>query len=86
MQTLPALVEKLSEFSKVPAVNAMFLEPLKEQLEAMDKFQQMVEQTIDLDAADKGDFFVKAEFDDELKGGQLWILSSVFSINANSQF
>ncbi|XP_017799020.1 PREDICTED: DNA mismatch repair protein Msh2-like [Habropoda laboriosa] len=33
----------------------------------MDKFQQMVEQTIDLDAAERGDFLVQPEFDDTLK-------------------
>lgn len=65
---LPGLIEKLNSVSDVPAVKAMFLDPLKQYLEEMDKFQQMAEQTIDLDAADKGDFFVKPEFDEELKG------------------
>ena len=68
MINLPALVEKLNSVSNVTAINAMFIEPMKENLEEMDKFQQMVEQTIDLDAADKGEFLVKPEFDDELKG------------------
>jgi DNA mismatch repair protein MSH2 len=68
MVHLPSFLEKLNTFSNIPAVKAMFLDALKEYIEEMDKFQQMVDQTIDLDAADRGDFLVKAEFDDELKG------------------
>ncbi|XP_014219551.1 DNA mismatch repair protein Msh2 [Copidosoma floridanum] len=67
MMHLPQMVQKLYEISSVAAVKAMILDPLKEHLTEMDKFQQMVEQTIDLEAADKGEFMVKAEFDDELK-------------------
>lgn len=68
MVNMPALLEKLNSATNVPAMKAMFNDPLKEHIEEMDKFQQMVEQTIDLDAADQGDFFVKPEFDEELKG------------------
>lgn len=46
----------------------MFTDPLNEFIKDMNKFQQMVEQTIDLDSAEKGDFLVRSEFDDELKG------------------
>ncbi|NP_001154964.1 mutS homolog 2 [Nasonia vitripennis] len=67
MTNLPGLIEKLNSVSDNAAVKTMLLDPLKEYLEEMDKFQQMAEQTIDLDAADKGDFLVKPEFDDELK-------------------
>ena len=45
----------------------MFCEDLKITLGDLDNFQQMVEQTIDLDAVEKGDFLVKAEYDDDLK-------------------
>lgn len=68
MQHLPTLLEKLESVSDVAAMKAMFSDPLKEQLEEMDKFQQMVEQTIDLEAVEKNEFLVKPEFDDELKG------------------
>lgn len=71
MVHMPALLEKLNSSTNVPAMKAMFLDPLKEHIEEMDKFQQMVEQTIDLDAADQGDFFVKPAFDEELKGTQV---------------
>lgn len=68
MTHMPNLLEKLNTASSIPAIKAMFIDPLKEHIEEMDKFQQMVEQTIDLDAADQGEFFVKPEFDEDLKG------------------
>ena len=65
---LPRILEQLSNATDVAAMKAMIIDPLKEYIEDLDKFQQMVEQTIDLEAADKGDFMVKPDFDDELKG------------------
>ena len=64
---LPALLEQFSNVNVV-ALKTMFSDPLSELIKDMDKFQQMIEQTIDLDSAEKGDFLVRAEFDDELKG------------------
>lgn len=65
---IPKILENLSEAKEVAALKALIIDPLKELVEDLDKFQQMVEQTIDLDSADKGDFMVKADFDDDLKG------------------
>lgn len=50
------------------ALKAMIIDPLKELIADMDKFQQLVEQTIDLDAAEKGDFMVNPGFADDFKG------------------
>lgn len=63
---LPTLLEQFYNVNVV-ALKTMFSDPLSELIKDMDKFQQMIEQTIDLDSAEKGDFLVKAEFDDELK-------------------
>ncbi|CAL7946134.1 unnamed protein product [Xylocopa violacea] len=63
---LPRLLEQISDLNTV-ALKTMFTDPLTELIKDMDKFQQMIEQTIDLDAAEKGDFLVRPEFDDELK-------------------
>lgn len=67
MLNLPRLIEQFSNVNLV-ALKTMFSDPLTELVNDMDKFQQMVEQTIDLEAAEKGDFLVRSEFDDELKG------------------
>lgn len=65
---IPKILENLSAATEIAALKALIIDPLKEFVEDLDKFQQMVEQTIDLEAADKGDFMVKADFDDDLKG------------------
>lgn len=65
---LPKLLEQLSPEANVTALKTMIINPLKEFIEDMDKFQQLVEQTIDLDAAEKGDFMVNPGFADDLKG------------------
>ena len=68
MNNLPVMVEKLDAITNVMAVKANIVDPLIELFKDMDPFQKMVEQTIDLNAADRGDFFVKPEFDPELEG------------------
>lgn len=66
MSHLPILLEQFLKINII-ALKTMFTDPLSEFIKDMDKFQQMVEQTIDLDSAEKGDFLVRPEFDDELK-------------------
>nr|ATL75347.1 mutS-like protein 2 [Diachasma muliebre] len=67
MLNLPVLIARLTEADGCSAMKAMIIEPLREATNDMDKFQQMVEQTIDLEATDTGDFLVKSDFDQELK-------------------
>jgi len=64
---LPKLLEQLSSEENVTALKTMIIDPLKELIDDMDKFQQLVEQTIDLDAAEKGDFMVNPGFADDFK-------------------
>ena len=66
MSHLPNIIEQLSS-ANVAALKAMCIDPLTELIKDMDKFQQMVEQTVDLEAAEKGDFLVRPEFDKELE-------------------
>lgn len=68
MSYLPKLLEQLRPEANVTALQAMVVDPLRELIEDMDKFQQLVEQTIDLDAAEKGDFMVNPGFADDFKG------------------
>lgn len=65
---LPKLLEQLSLEVNVVALKTMIIDPLKELIEDMDKFQQLVEQMIDLDAAEKGDFMVNPSYLDDFKG------------------
>lgn len=65
---LPKLLEQLAPEANQAALKALIVDPLKELVEDMDKFQQLVEQTIDLDAAEKGDFMVNSGFRDDFKG------------------
>ncbi|XP_043280096.1 DNA mismatch repair protein Msh2 isoform X2 [Venturia canescens] len=67
VSNLPVLLEILSSSSPTPVMRAMFVEPLTELISDMDKYQQMVEQTIDIEAAQKNDFMVRADFDTNLQ-------------------
>ncbi|XP_014488445.1 PREDICTED: DNA mismatch repair protein Msh2 [Dinoponera quadriceps] len=64
---IPKLLEQLAPEASLAALKAMITDPLKELVEDMDKFQQLVEQTIDLDAAEKGDFMVNPGFSEDFK-------------------
>lgn len=64
-------MEQLSLEGNVMALKTMIIDPLKELIEDMDKFQQLVEQTIDLEAAEKGDFMVNPGFADDFKSNDL---------------
>lgn len=77
---LPKLLEQLVPEINVTALNALIMEPLKELIEDMDKFQQLIEQTIDLDAAGKGDFMVNPGFADDFKGNLEFLLFVPFLI------
>ncbi|XP_026673807.1 DNA mismatch repair protein Msh2 isoform X2 [Ceratina calcarata] len=63
---LPGLLEQFSN-TDIVAMKTMITDPLKDIIKNIDKFQQMIEHTIDLEAAERGDFLVKAEFGDNLK-------------------
>lgn len=64
---ISTLMDKLSDIAEVSAVQNLIIKPLERLLEESSGFQDMVKQTIDLEAAQNGEFFVTAEFDGDLK-------------------
>lgn len=61
------MVECLSE-TKNKTIKSYFVDSLTESIQDMEKFQRMVESTFDMDAVDRGEYFLKPAFDDQLSG------------------
>jgi DNA mismatch repair protein MSH2 len=66
---MPQLMQSLGGHDNSPALRCMFIEPLTDLLGDMQRFQEMVETTLDMDQVDRGEFLVKPSFDDDLRGG-----------------
>jgi hypothetical protein len=66
---LPLLVKSLVGHDDYPALRCIFIEPLTDLLHDMQRFQEMVESTLDMDQVDRGEFLVRPSFDDDLQGG-----------------
>ncbi|XP_053605013.1 DNA mismatch repair protein Msh2 isoform X2 [Plodia interpunctella] len=66
IKRLPSLLQCLASADNA-TVHSSLSEPISELSADLDKFQQMVEATIDMDAVDRGDFLVKPSFDDQLQ-------------------
>jgi DNA mismatch repair protein MSH2 len=67
-------LEGLSGTQQVLAsVKALLLEPLREKTTEMSKFVDMMEQTLDTEQAAHGEFLIRPEFDDNLKGAPLLV-------------
>lgn len=67
---LPELVSTLSHYqnSHAKLVKDTFTAPLQQCAEDLEKFRQMVETTVDLEAIDNHQFLIKADFDEGLQG------------------
>ncbi|XP_072932717.1 DNA mismatch repair protein Msh2 [Epargyreus clarus] len=63
---LPSLLQCLAEANH-STVHSSLSEPISELTENLDKFQQMIEATVDMDAVDRGDYLVKPSFDEQLQ-------------------
>ncbi|XP_071439424.1 DNA mismatch repair protein Msh2 [Hetaerina americana] len=64
---LPQLKEAIEDESDSFTLKTMYGTPLGELLDLMQRFQEMVESTIDLQKAEEGDIMVKPEFDEGLQ-------------------
>lgn len=68
MGRVPQLMQSLGGHDDCPTLRCMFIEPLMDLLSDMQRFQDMVETTLDMDQVDRGEFLVKPSFDDDLQG------------------
>lgn len=66
IQKLPDLVQTLSS-SNNQTMNSVITMPLNELVNDMNKYQAMIEQTIDFNLVDRGEFLIQSGFDDELQ-------------------
>lgn len=70
LQVLPKVQEALAKAAdegKEAVLQGLFVKPLAELEKDFSKYLEMVETTMDLEAAESGDFMVKPDFDDDLK-------------------
>jgi DNA mismatch repair protein MSH2 len=70
LSRLPVLVDCLLENQgdHAAVLIDVLIQPLRNANEKLVKLKEMVETTIDLNQADRGDFIIKADFDDQLGG------------------
>ncbi|GAB6032645.1 MutS-like protein [Chamberlinius hualienensis] len=68
LQRLPHLVDALSNYSGNAAhlLQANFCIPIQDLLTDFEKFQELVEQTMDLSLVDNNEYVIKADFDESL--------------------
>lgn len=66
VQKLPDLVQTLSN-SDNRTLSNVIITPLKDLVNDMNNYQAMIEETIDFNLVERGEFLIKSEFDDELQ-------------------
>lgn len=67
VDNLPNLLEVLRRANN-KCIQNLLVDPMSELLLDMEKFQSMMEQTLDLDLVDRGEYLIKASFDEKLDG------------------
>lgn len=67
-------LDNQSNGSPHPTLRAAIIDPLRDCIGEMDKFQEMIESTLDMDVVDRGEFLVKPSFDENFQGKNRLIL------------
>lgn len=67
VETVPNIIGVLKK-NENKYVRSVLADPLSELLVEMEKFQAMIEETVDLDLIDRGEFYIKSNFDEDLNG------------------
>lgn len=63
---IPSIMNILNELN-CPALNVITTTPLKELFSELKKIESMIEEVLDLDSLEKGEYLVRASFDDKLQ-------------------
>ncbi|KAK0086849.1 hypothetical protein PV325_002411 [Microctonus aethiopoides] len=66
VNSLPGLVKALAIDDAPAALRVLIIEPLTECIQDMDKYQEMIENTLDMNALESKEYRVKPEFNDDL--------------------
>lgn len=67
---LPVMLDALkmqNEGAPHPTLRAAIIDPLRDYIGEMEKFQDMIESTLDMDVVDRGEFLVKPSFDENFQ-------------------
>jgi hypothetical protein len=66
---LPKLIQDLEshESSLQHVLQSCFTDPIKSLHEELEKFTELINTTLDIGKAEKGDFIVRSDFDEALK-------------------
>lgn len=67
VNSIPSMLQILRT-TENKCIKAMFIDPISDIIMDLQNFQSMIEQTLDLELVDRGEFLVKCSFDDELNG------------------
>lgn len=79
---LPLLIQTLKSSNggnPHSTLQNVFISVLEELVNDMSKYRELIETTLDLSLVDKGEFLIKAEFDEDLQGNII-ILNYFFTI------
>lgn len=70
VERLPNLCDAMARYDgpHTTSLAAIFTTPLQEIISDLAKFQEMIETTMDLELCNKGEFVIKADFDEGLTG------------------
>lgn len=67
VNSLPAMIKVLMNADN-KCINLMLVNPLRDYYEDMEKYQSMLEEVLNMDLVNRGEFLVKPSFDKELEG------------------
>lgn len=71
IDSMPNIIAALKKCENI-SVKTELIDPLSDTLTEMEKFQLMIEHTLDMDLVDNGEFFIKSSFNEELNGKVLY--------------